>query len=303
MRLGSHIATSATRGGVLLKRDRIIGGLLGLIVGDALGVPFEFQKRDTFVCDGMTGYGTHKQPAGTWSDDSSMTLATMDAILRWGLDADGIMRNFVRWFYYEKFTPRGKVFDVGYCVAQSIVRYNNGADIYTCGGAEESDNGNGALMRILPLAFLDCDAAFVDAVSGLTHNHEISKQACRLYTEIARGLVDGENTLVADRKRSKVKSGTFVKDTLDAALWSVATSDSYKDAVLAAANLGGDTDTVAAVAGGLAGIVYGVDAIPQEWIDTLARKDFVLNLCSRFADYCLMQNKSFCKKVKKDVDK
>lgn len=197
-------------------------------MGDALGVPYEFRARGTFGCTGMAGHGSHNQPAGTWSDDTSMALATCDSIR-------------------------------------------------ATGRAGERDNGNGSLMRTLSLAFTGATDDEVRAVSAITHAHATSCEACVRMARVARGLIAGEGPRdVAGEfvgvPESEIRSGGFVLDTERAALWRLANTSSYAECVLAAVNLGDDTDTTAAVAGGLAGIVYGMEGIPSEWLDALLGK-------------------------------
>lgn len=135
--------------------NKIYNGIMGLVVGDALGVPVEFKKRDTYTVTDMTGYGTYNQPPGTWSDDSSLTLATLDSMVKLGkIDPADIMQNFFYWLNDGMFTPYGKVFDVGGGTRRAISRYANGKEPAKCGGKTRMDNGNGALMRILPVAML-----------------------------------------------------------------------------------------------------------------------------------------------------
>ncbi len=170
----------------------IYNGIMGLIVGDALGVPTEFKKRDTYKITGITGFGTHNQPPGTWSDDSSMTLATIESVGRLKkIDLSDIMRNFYRWLYEGEFTPYGKVFDVGGATRRAIEKYAAGVSIKECGGKKITDNGNGSLMRILPLAFVKGDYKLVGDVAGLTHRHGISTKACVLYVSAADKIVRG----------------------------------------------------------------------------------------------------------------
>ena len=284
--------------------SKIYNGLLGLVVGDAMGVPVEFNPRDSFKVTDMTGYGTYDLPAGSWSDDSSMMLATVESIARLGkIDTDDIMKNFVRWVNDGEFTPYGEMFDIGRATRNAIQRYVAGIPAEQCGGTAEWDNGNGSLMRILPLAFTDCDYETVNAVSSLTHAHEISKAACRVYVYVARQLLQGKTLeeiykcfgmkqsmfdrlpLLKDLTRDEIKSTGYVVDTLEAALWCNLKSSSYRECILLAVNLGDDTDTVAAVAGGLAGIIYGVggeQGIPEEWIKQMARNEWIAELCGKF---------------------
>lgn len=258
----------------------------GLAVGDALGVPYEFMPRGSFTCTGMAGYGTHMQPAGTWSDDTSMALALCDSIRACGrVDVDDMRGRFCDWFYGGAYTVDG-VFDFGGATARAL---ESGVG---CSG--ERDNGNGSLMRTLPLAFVEgVGRREVGAVSAITHAHPISRACCVDAVEIAKGLAAGIDDIEAffenfdftecyrdyseniAKKREVVRSGGYVVDTLNAAIWCLLHTDSYAECVLEAVNLGDDTDTTAAVAGGLAGIVYGYDGIPREWLAALRGRDVI----------------------------
>ena len=291
--------------------NKIYNAIMGLVVGDALGVPVEFKKRDTYEITDMIGYGTYNQPPGTWSDDSSMTLATLESIARIGrVDAMDIMKNFENWLYNGEFTPYGVTFDVGGTTQAAISRFNRGCPLKDCGGKFINDNGNGSLMRILPLAFVPHSMNDINVISGLTHNPEISKRACRLYLIIADQILRGrpfrayytDKTIwggefsrirdIGELKRDDIKSSGYVVDTLEAALWCLYHTDNYRDCVLTAVNLGEDTDTVAAFAGGLAGLYYGCggeNGIPLEWIEKIPRKEWITQLCNDF-------NKNICSK-------
>lgn len=265
--------------------DLLKSAIYGLAVGDALGVPFEFKKRGTFHCEGMTGHGTYNQLAGTWSDDTSMTLATCQSIKdKQGICEKEIRKNFLAWLNTGAFTPDGVVFDCGITTYEALHRGTGSSDFHS--------NGNGSLMRILPLALIDCTDEEIDAVSAITHAHEISKEACRIYVTIARSLLAGENLRSAIQavetsevferiheleylSEADIKSTGYVVDTLEASLWCLLQTDNYRDAVLKAVNLGDDTDTVGAVTGGLAGILYGYSGIPGEWIDVLRKKELI----------------------------
>lgn len=175
-------------------KSKIYGAIMGLIVGDALGVPFEFKQRDTFRCDGMMGFGTYSQPPGTWSDDSSMTLATIDAIIKNNgkVVPKDIMDNFCKWLYKAEFTPYGKVFDVGNTTRIALQRYYYGGNpINECGARDVRSNGNGALMRILPLVFFVCGRNKIVDVISLTHAHPVSLEGCMIYLWIAEMLLKG----------------------------------------------------------------------------------------------------------------
>ena len=265
--------------------NKLKGAIFGLAVADALGVPVEFKKRGTFKIEGVTGYGTYNQPEGTWSDDTSMTIATCDSIRECGgIDLQDMFEKFRSWLYDAEYTPFGYVFDCGNTTAYALRRGKGDDDFHA--------NGNGSLMRILPLAFADADGDMVECVSKITHAHPISTTACVHYVIIARRLLKGEDlkhilnhmlfeppfdrvSTIYECTEDEIRSSGYVVDTLEAALWCLTTTDNYKDAVLKAINLGEDTDTVAAVTGGLAGIMYGYDSIPTEWLDALKSKDII----------------------------
>lgn len=244
---------------------RLHDAVWGAAVGDALGVPYEFKERGSFECTGMVGYGTHHQPAGTWSDDTALMLATCDSIKQCGrIDTTDMLERFRSWYNQGDYTPDGKVFDVGNATAEAL---------YTGEGLTgEWSNGNGSLMRIAPLAFCGATDEQVRAVSAITHAHPISTGACVEFVHLLKEA-DADPTALHERlreelasvPRSKIRSGGYVLDTLRAAQWCFATTDNYRDCVLEAVNLGSDTDTTACVAGALAGTVYRIECIPKEW--------------------------------------
>lgn len=249
----------------------------GFAVGDALGVPFEFRERNTFKCKDMIGFGTHAQPAGTWSDNTSLLLATRDSIRAQGeIDTEDMMHRFCSFLYDAEYTAGGEVFDIGGTTSMAIQRYMYGGVSATqCGGKTAMDNGNGSLMRILPLAFTNATDDDVDAVSSLTHAHEESKMWCRTLVQLARYIIKNgdvsEELKVACRnvRMDEITSTGYVIDTVEAVVWCFCTTETYEECVLTAVNLGGDTDTIAAIAGGLAGIKYGIKSIPGRWLDTV----------------------------------
>lgn len=307
-------------------RAMITGGA----IGDALGVPVEFQSREELSQDpvlGMRGYGTHYQPPGTWSDDTSMTLCLLGSLSRRkAIDYLDIMENFTRWLHQAEFTANGVVFDVGIATQEAIAHYEQGTPPLECGGRGEQDNGNGSLMRIAPLALylhrqqLTSVSDILDTahkLSCLTHAHPRSQMACGIYTLIALNLLEGRSLASAISEglasarafyeksaafsselstygrlweldafaalpESAIQSSGYVVHTLEAVIWCLLNSKDYASCVLKAVNLGNDTDTIAAIAGGLAGLAYGRDSIPAEWKSTLAKCDYIDNLCLDF---------------------
>lgn len=277
-----------------MRRDRTVrDAVYGVAVGDALGVPVEFRERDSYCIEAMTGGGSHERPTGTFSDDTSLTLATCNSIrICRDIDVDDMRMRYRAWLFDGAYAADGDVFDVGRTTAVAL----------ECGRGQAGgrDNGNGSLMRIVPLAFAPGVTDWqIEDVSAITHAHEVSKRACVIYVHLARRLLAGDSVAgaidavvgsresaapferlvhVAGLTRDEVRSTGYVVDTLEAALWCLATTSRFEDAVLTAVNLGGDTDTVGAVTGGLAGIAYGYDAIPREWIGSLRGRG-ILEAC------------------------
>ena len=301
------------------------GAVFGFAVADALGVPVEFEARETLKerpVDKMRGYGSYDVPAGTWSDDTSMTLCTLNSIAQKGkIDLTDNISAFIKWADEGYMTPDGEMFDIGRTTCRALREYLRTEDVFNCGGKSDLDNGNGSLMRILPVCLFNCftnstmDEAIknVHNISALTHAHECSLIACGIYNFIVSELINSpekESVILALSKAERyykkfneikhylrlfdkdffrtdidlIKSSGYVVDTLEAAIWCLLNTNNYKECVLKAVNLGGDTDTVAAVAGGLAGILYGYEDIPEEWINTLIKSKMISGLCTGFVE-------------------
>lgn len=304
----------------------IRAGLYGLIVADALGVPAEFMTREELrrhPITEMVGGGAHGQPAGYWSDDSSMTLCLVDSIGKVGYyHTHDIMQRFDDWCHSGAYTASGEKFDIGNSCAWAIDRYRNGCPPALCGGNKLHENGNGSLMRILPLAFVlykkygihitDSKRAMEDIhkISALTHRHPLAQSACGIYLAIAVRILDGYELKAAIREgvfdalqwygshnrfqivldywekisnpdalaslpQGTIYSGGFVVETMETALWSLMNTDSYRDCVLTCVNMGYDADSTAAIAGGLAGLHYGHESIPEAWLDALVNRELI----------------------------
>jgi ADP-ribosylglycohydrolase len=314
---------------IVSKRDRILGGLWGSLVGDALGVPVEFRNRLDIQIEPVTGmreFGTHRQPKGTWSDDGALILCTVDSLLNHEFDTRDMGEQFVRWMNTGLWTATGESFDVGCTTADALMRIANGTPSEEAGGRHEDCNGNGSLMRIIPVAlrFAGGPAEIlikrVERASAISHGHERSKAACAFYSLMVEQLLLGKDpscALKATRSASErgynsstlhrfkqvlehdlcsvpegvVVSTGYVLHTLHASFWCLINTSNYADCVLKAVNLGGDTDTTACVAGGLAGVAYGIQAIPSDWRSQLARQDDLAGLLDRFAELCLRTDK------------
>lgn len=298
--------------------------LLGTAVGDALGVPVEFQQREMLKANHVTDmreYGTHKQPKGTWSDDTSLMLCLAESMIE-GLDINKLAQKFIAWKNDNLWTPHGWVFDIGIGTRIAIERLENGMSLELAGGFDERDNGNGSLMRILPLVLhikdLDIDQRFewTKKVSSLTHAHIRSVMACFYYLEFAKKIIEGKDKFqaytelqleiyqyfesrkinpieiqkfsrllfddISNVEEDNIESSGYVIHTLEASIWCLLTTNSYSEAVLKAVNLGNDTDTTGAVTGGLAGLIYGMETISTEWVNVLARKEDIIKLSDSY---------------------
>ena len=299
--------------------------LLGTAIGDALGLPIQFLDREVIAKNPVTtmvGYGQFDVPAGTWSDDSSLSLCLAESLCN-GYDLNDISNNFIKWMFEGYWTPFNKAFDIGNTTYFAIVNLRNGISPHLAGMDRERDNGNGSLMRILPLVpyILNMKEEdrfrIIGEVSSLTHRHPRSILACIALCEFAIQYINLQSveeayqamqqTILQLLKKEMfieedipfkrlvglsyeefkaielkdIRSTGYVIDTLEASLWCIFNTTSYKDAVLKAVNLGDDTDTVGAITGGLAGIIYGYDTIPSEWLEVLAKKDDIIELADK----------------------
>lgn len=313
-----------------MGRNIWLDGMMGLIVGDALGCPVQFMSREEIAgraagpVKGMESGGAFDMPEGTWTDDSSLALAAMDSIQELGkVDLKDIMINFVDWYEEGEYTPFGEAFDIGNTCSLAIENFEKGQDPMTCGGTSEISNGNGSLMRIMPACLyaydrkLRTEAAvkIVHEVGGLTHNHLRAKIACGLYYFCVKEILDGTGSLkdrlqkgldagfafyekdIANRvelayygrlrdlaefaavQEAGIKSTGYVVDSLEAAVWSLIRTDTFKDCLLTAVNLGDDSDTIGAIAGGIAGLYYGYYCIPAEWLSVIQKREWIEDLC------------------------
>ncbi len=308
-------------------------GIYGVAVGDALGTPVQFCSREElckYPITGMKDDGTYRLTAGTWSDDTSMALALAESLGRLNdIDYEDIMDNFAKWNDCGKFTPNGKAFDQGHICLAAIENWLNRKELglpekaVDCGLTKFEDNGNGSLMRILPISFYIyakygkksyLHGDIVRNVSKLTHAHPISQFACEFYCNMIYQMLENpelskkkvfqnaKDVMLKIWKAPKLKndkvelknafdrlydsdfcigpdeeiqSSGFVVHSLEAAIWCFLNTNNYCDCTLKAVNLGEDTDTIAAIAGGLAGIFYA--EIPKDWLDELRGKEVIEN--------------------------
>jgi ADP-ribosyl-[dinitrogen reductase] hydrolase len=306
-------------------KSRLLGGLFGVCLGDALGIPVEGMPRGLLEKRPVRGFGRGgRVPPGWWSDDTSLTLCLVDSVVACGaIDPRDIATRFLRWIDEGYWTPAGRPFGMGRTTLESLHRFRRSGDPAASGGRDEYSNGNGSLMRILPLVFLCADQTpqqlveKVSAVSSITHAHPRSVAACLFYVvlgmRLLRGMEPGNaydetrreapllfrGTALEGESRSLsrvldgslatldaggVRSTGYVIHTLEAAVWCLLAERDLRGTILRAVNLGWDADTTGAVAGGLAGIHYGFEGIPAGWIDGLARSGDILRLAGDFHD-------------------
>lgn len=310
-----------------MRYNKATDALLGVAVGDALGVPFEFNTKDQMKknpAKEMVGYGRYTVPAGTWSDDSSLTFCLAQSLLK-GYDLADMATNFLNWKEESYWSARGYVFDIGITTSKAITyfkrilrnkEYEELTQLKYLG--DEYDNGNGSLMRIMPLLFyikdMDISQQFeiIRDVSALTHRHMRAAMCCLIYLRLAEHLLNGKGKITAYQlmqkeilafwktidyaeKESKLftqliekdirempyedlKSGGYVMESIESSIWCFLQKDTYSEVVLTAINLGHDTDTTAAIAGGLAGLYYGAGSMPEYWLASIARLEDIIEL-------------------------
>ena len=307
-KLMPSIAPSKTREGI---RDRAMGAFLGLAVGDALGTTLEFCGRDRKprLVD-IVGGGPFSLRPGCWTDDTSMALALADSLLaKETLDCRDLMDRFVAWWRNGEYSCTGSCFDIGNTIRQALERYLRTGDPLA-GSTYRYSAGNGSLMRFAPVALRYWrDRARLDSVaaqqSRTTHAATEAVDGCRAFATLLADAISGEprRNVLAPRSfngapkiaeilgggwrrksRNSIHSSGYVVHTLEAAIWSVARTGNFRNAVVLAANLADDADTVAAVTGQLAGAIYGLSGIPKEWLDRIAWKDRLHDTARRLAE-------------------
>ena len=301
-----HVAECARRPPAVPPRivdDRALGAFLGLAVGDAVGTTLEFRPRDAQPrLDDMVGGGPFRQPPGGWTDDTAMALALADSLAATRtLSVRDLMDRFVRWWQHGDYSHTGECDDIGNTTLDALDRYLQTGDPLA-GSTDPRSAGNGSLMRLAPVVLrFRQDRPRLSAAaaeqSRTTHGAEEAVDACRAFAELLADAIAGSPRadvlaprrfegaaaiarIMAgswrSRRRDTIRSSGYVVDTLEAAIWSVARTGNFRNAVLLAANLADDADTVAAVAGQLAGAIYGLDGIPHAWLERVAWKDRLL---------------------------
>jgi ADP-ribosyl-[dinitrogen reductase] hydrolase len=293
--------------------NRAKGALLGLAVGDAVGTTLEFTARDSYEpLTDMVGGGPFQLAAGQWTDDTAMALALADSLLaNPNLDAADLMARFQAWYQEGVYSCTGTCFDIGITVRTALTKWASSGDPIA-GSADPMSAGNGSLMRLAPVAIChwrDCTkvADVAARQSQTTHGAPEAVDACIAYAALMARAIVGESKsqlllpvheiydgsigrIMAggwrSKDRSDIQSSGYVAHSLEAALWCIGRTETFREAILLAVNLGNDADTTAAIAGQLAGAIYGVVGIPSEWLTNLAWRDHIEAVAAKLFRAC-----------------
>lgn len=293
---------------LLSLQDRYAGSLLGLACGDALGTTVEFKARGSFMpLRGIVGKGPFGLAAGQWTDDTSMALCLAESLVENRYDVIDQMERYVRWWREGYWSATGRCFDIGNTTRAALASFERTRNPYA-GSTEPDTAGNGSLMRLAPVVLFfhpveEDVRRYAADHSRTTHAAAEAVECCQLLAHaVSRALSgvpkhdllegalawlteDKVATIAAGEFRDKpaeaIRGSGYAVESLEAALWCVHQTENYREAVLAAANLGDDADTTAAIAGQIAGALYGVEAIPREWRQILHRREDILDLARR----------------------
>lgn len=301
-------------------------GIIGLSIGDAMGMPTEKMKREELLEKPvlkMIPKISSGIPKGAWGADTSLALATMDALYNYGINYNAMADNYVKWFTSNNFCSINEVIEVENTTLKSLVLYTQHLnEPYECGSTDYKENNSSVITRCLPLAYYftsykESDKniyEIVKKVCSITHAHEISSLGCYIYVRFVMNLLRGNNKYSALNQIKKLDYSMFDKNTLDeyrrilssdinelgiddikntdnivetleTAIWCFLKSESFKECVIATTNIGGNTNTIGAIAGSLAGIFYGYSNIPINYLDDLRKRDYLLELCDNFEVY------------------
>lgn len=304
-------------------RERIKGGIVGLLVGDALGVPYEFNPASAIPASELIEFDPPKGfvrshrtvPPGTWSDDGAQALCLLDSLLTLGrFDARDFAGRLLRWYDQGYMAVDGMVFDIGIATGGALQALRAGADPATAGSTDTLNNGNGSMMRVLPLALWHqgSDADLVrdaQAQSCVTHGHMRAQVCCALYCLWARRVLRGAEQPWSEAVQALRAIYVSSADAIGELEWSIRPDDlpagrgsgyvvdslrsakqsadlpTYEAAVRAAISLGNDTDSTACLAGGIVGLRDGIDAIPTRWKDGLRGTELYQPLLRRLLEF------------------
>lgn len=300
--------------------DKFHGTIIGLVVGDCMGVPLDFTDPGTFQpVNDMIGGGPFNLDPGMWTDDTSMALCLAESlIISRKFDPADQLRRYLRWYKEGHLSVNGECFDIGNTTQEALMKFWDTGEPYP-GPDHELSAGNGSLMRLAPVPlFFRSDPLLAIHYSGLssrtTHNHPLAVDACRYMGSLLVGAVNGavkeellspryspvpgyweEHPLQGEidevaigsfkeREPPQIRGRGYVVKSLEAALWAFYKSKNFKDGCLLAVNLGEDADTTGAIYGQLAGAYYGKSGIPIRWIDKLKKADLIKSIIQRLLE-------------------
>lgn len=301
--------------------------ILAFALGDAMGIPTEGIERETLLQKPVTtmiGHGTYDKDEGTWGDDTSLTLATIDSMVKCkDIDSSDIMERFCDWVRNCEYTADGGIFEMDETTKKALAAYATTGDVKASGQDGLKDNGNGSLMRMLPIA-LYCHYNnlrpskvydIVKEVSSITHSNEVSILGCFIFVSYVMFILNGKDkfasynmikcidyteffdediveyynrllkTNINNLRIDDLKSESYIVYTLEMIIWVTLNSSSLPETIIGSINLGGDTDTVSALSSSIAGIIYSLDDVPSKWISSLKRLDYLENMIYEFEKY------------------
>lgn len=289
------------------SKNNVVGSLVRLACGDAVGTTLEFMERGTFQpIDDMTGGGPFNLDKGQWTDDTSMALCLGTSLeSKRGFDAVDQMNRYCNWYRYGYLSSNGECFDIGITVSTALKSYLETGDPFS-GPTDEYSSGNGALMRLAPVAMFyrhDIDSAlhFAGESSRTTHGSALCIDAGKLFCDLlirAMQYDDKDQVLnttylpttelvhrIAQKhylnlSYEQLTGSGYVIESLESALWCFYHGNSFRECILLAANIGNDADTTAAICGQIAGAWYGLHQIPYDWFEALTDSKDIIQLAN-----------------------
>lgn len=312
-------------------------GIFGYIVGNSLGVFNEYKTREylkeNMLVD-MKGFGSYPVPVGTWTEASSTVLATIASIINFkGINTTDIVKELLLWLKQAKYTPFNQVLDVD---ETTLYALNNYGDNNIKANSVTKEVNNSALMRILPVAYYvyykqlknEEIIKYIKEVCSITHKNELNILGCYIYTKYIAFLLSGKDKIKSYNLLKKVDYSMFSKksrnsykrilennifnyklkdinstdnivDSLEATMWCFLKANTYEEIVIAAVNLGDDTERIGALAGSLAGIYYGYKNIPTRWLEKIIRFEYINNLINEYNK--VLKEKNLYKQLVLDI--
>lgn len=294
--------------------SQIENSLIGFIIGDALGIPLEFEPRENLIKNPvleMTSYGTHNVKAGSWSSNTSLTLATMESIVKKkGIDYHDLMKNYLSYYKNHKYLSCERSFGLSRSLKNSLKEYQKNKKLFNYINNQNTENSS--LKRCLPIAFYtfykkytnDQIYLLIKDFSSLTHPNETVILGCYIYTKYIHFLLEditkkeaylklkkldlhyfSKETInlyhniitnnISDTNLKDISTSDYIVDTMETSLWIILNTDTFSQALVGAINLGGDTASIGAITGSIAGLIYNEDEIPNRWKEKLLKVNYI----------------------------